>query len=229
MQEKFKQSSWLPDFQIPFSVSLLSQFFLLFAVEIVGLFSFHDYFFQPLFYHRPFAAVGIKTGISGTSTARIIGNDVVNKIVVASVGELMRFTGLKQKRIASGYDCRSILVANAPATGNDEIKFRLRGVRVVRAIRFALWNSDQREIKRMPFRQIERLRFATECNGHILHELVELALWRFSFLFRNVFQIHFAHIHSPSFYFSIILRYSPKSLCALADEKSRRVFTSTIG
>ncbi len=100
---------------------------------------------------------------------------------------------LPKKRIAFGYDCRSILVANAPATGDDEIKLRLRGVRVVWAIRFALWNSDQREIKRMPLRQVERLRFATERNGHILHELVELALWRFSFLFRNVFQIHFAH------------------------------------
>src|SRR2546430_17304706 len=208
---------------------------LFFAIEIISLRPFHHHFLGSLLNDRPFAAVGIVTRIAGGSAAsRIIGYHVINKIFITSVCELVRFARLKEKRIARSNLRRSIFVTHTASTGDDQIKFRFGRVRVVRAIRFALWNSDQREIKRMPFRQIERLRFATECNGHILHELVELALWRFSFLFRNVFQIHFAHIHSPSFYFSIILRYSPNSLCALegksvsADETSRRVFTSTI-
>ena len=46
----------------------------------------------------------------------------------------------------------------------------------------------------MPLRKIERLRFATEGNRYILYKLVELALWRFSLLFRYIFQIHFAHM-----------------------------------
>jgi len=67
----------------------------LLAVEIIGLLSSHDYFFQSLFHHRPFAAVGIKTGISGCAAARIIGNHVINKIFITGVGKLVRFARLK--------------------------------------------------------------------------------------------------------------------------------------
>src|SRR5260370_18928843 len=101
---------------------------------MVGLFSFHDYFFQPLFHHRPFAAIRIKTGISSTSAAWIIGDNVINEILLAGVGELMRFTRLEEKRIALCYNCRSLFVSNAAATGDDKIKFRFGRVRMVRAI-----------------------------------------------------------------------------------------------
>jgi hypothetical protein len=46
----------------------------------------------------------------------------------------------------------------------------------------------------MPFRQIERLRLATERDRNIFHELVELALGRFPFLLRDFVEIHFAHM-----------------------------------
>src|SRR2546428_3686465 len=56
-----------------------------FAVEVIGLCSFHDYFFVPLLPHCEFATVRIKTGIA----ARIIGDDIVNEILLTHVGELV--------------------------------------------------------------------------------------------------------------------------------------------
>ena len=51
--------------------------------------------------HRPFAAVGIITGITSCpAAARIIGDHVINKIFITGVTELVRFAGLKEKRIA---------------------------------------------------------------------------------------------------------------------------------
>src|SRR5205823_12450378 len=95
------------------------------AVEVISLCSSHNHFLQFLVHHSPLAAVGVKTGITGSSAAaRIIGDNVINKIFVADVGDLMRFARLKEKRVAFRHDCRSILVANAAPPRYDEIKFR---------------------------------------------------------------------------------------------------------
>src|SRR6266550_8971958 len=37
---------------------------LLFAIEVICLLSFHAHFFQSILHHRPFAAVGVVTGIT---------------------------------------------------------------------------------------------------------------------------------------------------------------------
>src|SRR6266446_697511 len=149
-------------------------------VEIIGLCSFHDHFLQFLVHYSPLAAVGVKTGIAGRSTAaRIIGDDVVNKIFVAGVGDLMRLARLKEKRVTLPYNGRSILVANAASARQDEIKFRFGRVGMIRTKRFPLRNPHQREIKRMPLRQIERLRLAPKRDRNILRRLMELALRRF--------------------------------------------------
>src|SRR5206468_6669622 len=151
--------------------------------------------FKSLVYNCPFAAVRIKTGISGRSaTAWIIRNDVVNKISVARVSELMRFTRLEEKSIALSYNCRSIFVSDTAATGNDEIKFRFSRVQMIRTQRFSFRDPHQREIKRMPLGQIERLRFTAECNRNILHEPMKLAFRRSLFLLSDILQIYFAHM-----------------------------------
>src|SRR5712692_10602903 len=98
---------------------------LFFAVEVIRFYSFYDYVGHSFFDNRPFAAVWVITRISAASaTARVIRNDVVNKIFVTGVGKLMRFARLKEKRVARGYDCRSILITNTAAPRNHEIKLR---------------------------------------------------------------------------------------------------------
>src|SRR5438552_9928747 len=85
-------------------------------VEVIGLHSSHDHFLQFLVDHSPLAAVGIKTGITGSpAAARIISDHVINKIFVTGISDLMRFARLKEKRVARTYDCRSVLVANTAA------------------------------------------------------------------------------------------------------------------
>ena len=74
------------------------------------------------------------TGITGCSAAtRIVGNDVINKILIATISKLMWFARLKQKRVAWSNFGYSVLIANLAATGNDEIKLRFRCMRVIGA------------------------------------------------------------------------------------------------
>src|SRR6266404_2503810 len=168
---------------------------LFFSIEVIGLCSFYHYVIRSFFHHDPLAAVGIKTGIAALSAAaRIISDDVINKILDAGVGDLMRFARLEKERVAFGYNCRSILVPNAATPRDDEIKLRFGRMRMIRTKRFAFRNPYQREIKRMPLHQIKRLRLTPECHRDILRRSTELALWRLSFLLWNVFQIYFAHI-----------------------------------
>ncbi len=112
---------------------------LFFAIEVIGLCSFHDQFFGFFPCHSPLTAVGIITGVSCcAAAARIVGKDVINKILIATVSKLMWFARLKQKRVAGSNFGYSVLIANLAATGNDEIKFRFRRMRVIGAKRFAL-------------------------------------------------------------------------------------------
>ena len=64
---------------------------------------------------------------------------------------------------------------------------------VIRAIAFSFWNPNLREIKRMPFGQVERFLFAPERDRNVFDEFVEFALGRLAFVFRDVVEIHFAH------------------------------------
>jgi hypothetical protein len=64
---------------------------------------------------------------------------------------------------------------------------------MIRAIRFAFWNPDQRQIKRVTFEQVERFRLASKRDRNVFHKFMKLALGRFSLPLFNVFQIHFAH------------------------------------
>ena len=85
-----------------------------FAIEIIGLASFHDDFFMPICSDGPLAAVGIITGITScAAAARIISDHVVNKILVATIAELMRFPRLKKEGVARSNLSYSVFVANA--------------------------------------------------------------------------------------------------------------------
>src|SRR4029077_9660363 len=104
-------------------------------------------------------ACGEITGVAATPTAAwIIRDDVIDEIVIAGVAQLVSLAWLKEKRVSRAYDYRSIFVADAAATRDHEIKLCFSGVGMIRTIRFALWNPDQRQIKRVTFKQIERFR-----------------------------------------------------------------------
>src|SRR6202035_1395457 len=111
------------------------------SIEVIGLCSFYDYVIRSFFYYRPLAAVWIIAGVAALpAVARIISDHVVNKIFVASIGELVCFARLEEKRVADGHNGRSILVANAASARHDEIKFRLGRVRMIRTKRFPFRN-----------------------------------------------------------------------------------------
>ena len=163
-------------------------------MEIIGLLPFHYYLLHSVCCNRPFTAVGVIAGITGCAAAsRIISDHVVNKVLITGIPKLVRFTRLKEKRVARFDFSRPILVANIAAARDDEIKFRFSRMRMIRAKEFTFWNSDQRKIERMPLGQIERLRFASERYRDILRCPAKLSLWRLFFLLRNLFEVHFAH------------------------------------
>src|SRR4029077_16049103 len=84
-----------------------------FAIEVIGLPSFHDQFFGSLPRYGPFAAVGIVTGISCcAAAARIVGDHVINKILIAGIAKLMGLARLKQERVTKSYFGRSVLIAH---------------------------------------------------------------------------------------------------------------------
>src|SRR5437764_3524580 len=87
---------------------------LFFAVEVICLGSFHDQFLHSIRCYRPFAAVWIETGITCfAAAARIIRNDIVNKIFVSSVAELVRFPWLEEECVTRPYFSDSILITHA--------------------------------------------------------------------------------------------------------------------
>src|SRR4029453_2306278 len=99
----------------------------------------------------PFSAVGIVTGVTGWAAAsRIVSDHVVHKVLITGIPKLVRFPGLEEKRVAPSDFNRPILVANAAATRNDEIKLRFSRVRMIRAKEFTFGNSHNRQIERMP-------------------------------------------------------------------------------
>src|SRR5438046_2171125 len=112
----------------------------------------------------------------------------------------MRYTLLKEKCVALPNLSYPILIAHVATPKNNEIKLRLSRMRVVRTKEFAFGNSNQGQIKGMPLRQIERLRFAPKRNGNMFHESPKLSLRRFAFPLWNVFQIRFTHAQKFSIY-----------------------------
>src|SRR5262249_39940021 len=115
-----------------------------------------------------------------------------------SVAQLMRFAGLKQKRVAGTDLSYTIFVANVAPARHDKIELRFRRVRMIGAKCFTLRDPHQREIKWMTLRQIERFRLAPQRDRNVLHHPVKLPLWRFSLLLGNIFDIHLAHRNASS-------------------------------
>ena len=108
------------------------------TIEVIGLRSFHDQFFGPFTRHGPLAAIRIITGVTGCSAAaRIVGDYVIDKILIAGIAKLMRFARLKQKRVAGSNFGDPVLIPHIAAAGNDEIKLRFRRMRVIGAKKFA--------------------------------------------------------------------------------------------
>lgn len=88
----------------------------------------------------------------------------------------------------SGEECPHI-----PAAGDDNVEFCLGAMRVIRAVGFAGWNPHQREVERMPLRQIERVTFPTKSDGDIFDPLLVFPFGRGSLAFRNLTQVDLLH------------------------------------
>src|SRR4051812_23548329 len=78
---------------------------------------------------------------------------------------------------------------------------------MIRAIQFPFWNSNQREIKRPPLRQIERLRLTPKRDGDVFREPMKFSLRRLPLHPLNIFHIHYAH-HRCHFFGSFCFSFS---------------------
>src|SRR6202035_4319857 len=92
-------------------LSLFSWGDLFFSFVVVGYFSFYDVLVSAFDWDRPFAAVGIITGI----TARVVRDYVIGEIFLPCVRKLMGFARSKKKRIPGPHFRDSILVPHAAA------------------------------------------------------------------------------------------------------------------
>ncbi len=109
-----------------------------FAIEVISLCSFHDDFFPRISCHCPFSAVGIITGISRRAAAsRIIGDHIINKVLIIRIPKLMRFPWLKEKCVTRSHFGYPVLIPHIAATGNNQIEFRFRRMRVIGTKEFA--------------------------------------------------------------------------------------------
>src|SRR5688572_13568657 len=84
-------------------------------------------------------------------------------------------------------------MSNTPAPGNHLVKFPLRAVRMKRIWRLAGRNPANLHIKRMPFAQIGRSRFAPERFGHFLPGAPKFPLGRTPGLLLEFMNIDLAH------------------------------------
>src|SRR5207248_3166523 len=126
--------------------------FLLFPFEVVGHVPLYDRLLGTFPWNRPFAAIGIITGI----TARIIGDNIISEILFTGVCQLMRLARSEEERVTRSHIRSPVFVSNASVTRDDEIQLRLRAVRVVGTIRLPFRNPHYREVEWMPLCQIER-------------------------------------------------------------------------
>src|SRR6266853_5956180 len=167
---------------------------LLFAVKVIGLFSFHDYAFVTELVDFPFPAIRKVGGFAD----RIVGDNVIDQIFLAGICDLVRLVRRKNEGVASGHFCRAVLVAGAAFAGDDKVEFPLRRMRMIWEIRLAGWHTRQFQIKRMPFCQIERVRIAAERFRNSLEGCGVIAARRFPFPIFNVLQIYFSHFVTSS-------------------------------
>src|SRR5436853_7434774 len=115
---------------------------LFFANEIISLCPFHDDFIPAICCDRPFSAVGIITGITcRAAAARIIGDYVINKVLVTAVPKLVCLTWLKEKCVARSNFNYPLLVTHAATARHDEVELRFSRMRVIGTKEFAFGNS----------------------------------------------------------------------------------------
>src|SRR5262245_64012392 len=104
----------------------------------------------------------------------------------------MRLVWAKDKRIAGHHFGPAVLVANSAFSGNYQIQFPLRRVRVVREIGFSRRHSTPFQIKRMTFGQVERCwlaakRFRNSFEGGGVFSARRLPRVLFDFVKVNLF------------------------------------------
>ena len=167
-----------------------------FAIEVISLRSFHDQFFGSFPRHGPLAAVGVITGITRcTAATGIIGDHVINKILIAGIAKLMCLARLEQKRVAWSDFSDPILVANVAAAGNDKIKLRFRRVRVITGKAICLSVSalarDQTDGASTDRATPVRAPARPKCSSS---NPAKLSFRRFFFLLGNVFEIDLSHL-----------------------------------
>ena len=121
-----------------------------FAIEVIGLSSFHDDFFPRIFGYCPLATVRIITGITRrAAAARIVSDHIINKIVIPLIPKLVRFPWLKEKCVPGSHFSVPLLVAHYAPAGNHQVKLRFSGVGMIGTKEFAFRNPDQRDIEWM--------------------------------------------------------------------------------
>src|SRR5205814_8591379 len=85
----------------------------------------------------------------------VIRDHVIYEVRGASVADLVGITRPEKKRITYRYTGGPILVPHLSRASNNHIKLPLRGVRMVRAVGCLRGDSNNSQVKGMPFSQIQ--------------------------------------------------------------------------
>src|SRR6478672_5925729 len=88
-------------------LALFSEQSLFFAVEVISLRPFHDYLVSSFFHDGELSAVRVITGIA----TRIVCDNVINKIFLTGVSELMCFAGDEEEGVTRGHHRRSFFAS----------------------------------------------------------------------------------------------------------------------
>src|SRR4030095_11961155 len=118
---------------------------------------------------------------------------IVNEIFGTRVDNLMRLVWPEDERVSRHNFVPAIFVTNGAASRNHQIQFPLCRVRVVRKIGFSRWHPVPFEVKRMPLREVERSRLASQRFRNSFEGDSEFTTRRLPRLLFDFVEIYLAH------------------------------------
>src|SRR3954452_5761680 len=92
----------------------------------------------------------------------------------------------EEEGVTGGHLRCAVLVADRAAPGNDQVKLGFHGMGMIRTIRFAGRNVDERKIERMALGEIEGIGLAAEGDGDFPAGLGVLSTGRLALLGGNL-------------------------------------------
>ena len=138
---------------------------------------------------EPFIAIGIVARL----TDWVIGDDVIDEVRVAGIGELMGLVGGENEGI-SGFNLRrAIGMSNEACAGDHVIEFPLGAMRVVGIVFLSWRNPIDLDIERVSLVEVVGLGIVAEGLGDAFECIGEVTFWRGPGYFGELLGVDFLH------------------------------------